>query len=50
MPDLMASAKAAHERYKNSEMVLIDGDDHCYGVHMGIMVDAVKNWICKING
>ena len=50
MPDLMASAKAAHERYKNSEMVLIDGDDHCYGVHMEIMVDAVKNWICKING
>ncbi len=47
MPDLIASAKAAHERYRHSEFVLIDGDDHCYGVHMDKMVDAVREWICR---
>lgn len=37
----------AAKAYKNCELVLIPGDDHCYGRHLDQVVDAVKAWLAK---
>ena len=35
----------AANAYKHGEMVLIEGDDHCYGKHLDKVVEAVKDWL-----
>ncbi|MBR0514927.1 MAG: alpha/beta fold hydrolase [Clostridia bacterium] len=34
----------AAERYQNSKLVVIPGDDHCYAFHLDQVVKAVKDW------
>ena len=35
----------AAERYKNSELVLIQGDTHCYDYHLDQVAAAVRQWL-----
>ena len=35
----------AAKAYKHGELVLIEGDDHCYGKHLDQVVEAVKDWL-----
>lgn len=37
----------AAKAYKNAELVLIPGDDHCYGRHLDMAVSAVREWMRK---
>ena len=37
----------AAKRYKNSELAIIPGDDHCYAFHLNQVVKAVKDWALK---
>ena len=37
----------AAKAYRNAELVLIPGDDHCYNRHLDQVVDAVKAWLAK---
>lgn len=37
----------AAKRYRNSELVIIPGDDHCYAFHLDQAVQAVKDWALK---
>ena len=37
----------AAKAYRNAELVLIPGDDHCYDRHLDQVVDAVKAWLAK---
>ena len=37
----------AAKRYKNSELAIIHGDDHCYGFHLDQAVAAVKDWALR---
>lgn len=46
-PELMRSARDAAERYRNSRLVMIPGDTHCYDLHLDQMVAAVKDWILE---
>lgn len=46
-PALMRSAREAAERYRNSRLVMIPGDTHCYDLHLDQMVAAVKDWILE---
>jgi hypothetical protein len=34
----------AAERYRDSKLVIIPGDDHCYAFHLDQVVKAVKDW------
>ena len=40
----------AAKAYANAELVLIPGDDHCYGKHLDMVVDAVKAFMGKMKG
>ncbi len=40
----------AAERYRNSRLVLIEGDDHCYGAHLDQVVEAVGSWLKEQRG
>ena len=35
----------AAERYNNAKLVLIEGDDHCYDLHLDQVVAAVQDWL-----
>lgn len=35
----------AAERYADAKLVLIEGDDHCYGRHLDQVVTAVQDWL-----
>jgi len=35
----------AAERYRNSKLVIIPGDTHCYDYHLDQVLDAVKDWM-----
>ncbi len=37
----------AAERYRNSRLVVISGDDHCYAFHLDQVVKAVKDWAAE---
>ena len=37
--------RAAAERYKHCEFVLIEGDTHCYDHHLDQVIEAVKRWM-----
>lgn len=37
----------AAKRYKNAELVIIPGDDHCYNFHLDQVVEAIRNWMLK---
>ena len=37
----------AAKRYRNSELVIIPGDDHCYALHLDQVMKAVKDWALK---
>ena len=37
----------AAKRYRNGELVLIPGDDHCYAFHLDQVAEAVKNWAIR---
>ena len=45
MPDLMKSAVDAAGRYKHGELVMIEGDTHCYDYHLDQMTAAVRKWM-----
>ena len=38
---------AAARRYRNSELKLIPGDDHCYNFHLDQVTDAVREWALR---
>ena len=46
-PGLKASAIRAAERYKNSELVIIPEDGHCFEKHPDQMTEAVREWIVR---
>ena len=46
-PSLIQSAKDAAARYKNCQFALIEGDTHCYDLHLDRMVDTVKAWMLR---
>ena len=35
----------AAKRFKNAELVIIPGDDHCYNLHLDQVVEAIRNWM-----
>jgi len=37
----------AAERYRESRLKLIEGDDHCYGAHLDQVTDAVGEWLAE---
>ncbi len=37
----------AAKRYRNAELVIIPGDDHCYAYHLDQVTKAVKDWALK---
>ena len=37
----------AAKRYRNSELVVIPGDDHCYAFHLDRVTEAVRDWALK---
>ncbi|MBR1583726.1 MAG: alpha/beta fold hydrolase [Spirochaetales bacterium] len=37
----------AAKRYRNAELVIIHGEDHCYHFHLDRIVDAIRNWMLK---
>ena len=37
----------AAKRYRNCELVIIPGDDHCYAFHLDQVTEAVKNWALR---
>lgn len=37
----------AAKAYAHGELVLIEGDDHCYGKHLDRVTEAVKTWLGK---
>ncbi len=37
----------AAELYKNARLVLIQGDDHCYGLHLDLVTKAVTEWLAQ---
>lgn len=41
---------AAAKRYRDCKLVLIPGDDHCYGRHLDQVTEAVKAWLVEIQG
>ena len=41
---------AAAKRYRDCKLVLIPGDDHCYGRHLDQVTDAVKAWLVQMQG
>ena len=50
-PDLMASAKAAAERYRHARLVMIPEATHCFDDHLEPLTDAVGQWMReRING
>ena len=46
-PGLKASAIRAAERCKNSELVIIPEDGHCFEKHPDQMTEAVREWIVR---
>jgi len=44
-PQLRQSAVDAAERYRNSKLVMIPGDTHCFDNHLDQMVQAVTDWM-----
>lgn len=40
----------AAERYRNCKLVLIPGDDHCYGRHLDQVTAAVQAWLKEMEG
>jgi len=38
---------AAAQRYRNSEIKIIPGDDHCYAFHLDQVTEAVKDWALR---
>ncbi|MBP5163151.1 MAG: alpha/beta fold hydrolase [Spirochaetales bacterium] len=42
----------ASERYRNADLVLIKGEDHCFNFHTDEMVEAVTSWMRggRVNG
>ena len=43
----MKTSRAAAKRFKNAELVIIPGDDHCYNFHLDQVVEAIRNWMLK---
>lgn len=37
----------AAKRYRNAELVIINGEDHCYNYHLDQVVDAIKSWMLR---
>ena len=37
----------AAKRYKNAELVIIHGEDHCYHFHLDQVVDAIRSWMLR---
>ena len=37
----------AARRYKNAELKLIPGDDHCYNFHLEMVTDAIREWVTR---
>ena len=37
----------ASKRYRNADLVIIQGDDHCYNFHLDQVVDAIRSWMLK---
>ena len=37
----------AAKRYKNSELVIIHGEDHCYHFHLNQVVEAIRTWMLR---
>ena len=44
-PGLMQSAVDAANRYQHCDLVMIQGDTHCYDYHLEEMTDAVRKWM-----
>ena len=38
---------AAAKAYRNAELVIIPGDDHCYNSHLDQVTDAVRAWLLE---
>ena len=41
-------AIAAANKYKNAELVIIPGDDHCYNYHLDQVLEALRNYLVKL--
>ena len=37
----------AARRYRNAELKLIPGDDHCYNRHLEMVTDAIRDWMTR---
>ena len=37
----------AAKRYKNADLVIIHGDDHCYHFHLDQVVEAIRTWMLR---
>ena len=37
----------AAKRYRNADLVIVHGDDHCYNYHLDQVVDAIKSWMLR---
>ena len=48
-PGLMQSAVDAANRYQHCDLVMIQGDTHCYDYHLEEMTDAVRKWMLERN-
>ena len=44
----LSYAKKAAELYKNAELVIIPGDDHCYTRHLDEVTAALKAFLQKM--
>ncbi len=42
-----ACSVAAQKAYADAELAEIPGDTHCYDLHLGLAVDAVRRWMRK---
>ena len=44
----LSYAKRAAELYRQAELVIIPGDDHCYTRHLEMVTDAIKDFLLRM--